>query len=168
MPKLVLNRSIEDAILEEVSDGIPLAEACRKHGVGRTTIYDRRDADKEFAERLARARELGEDAILEETLDIADDATNDWMMRTGRDDEHDEQGVGWRLNGEHVQRSKLRVETRLKLLAVWNPKKFGSKVDVTSGGEQIKSADDISTMTRLASLAASLQGRIDEPSDDAE
>jgi hypothetical protein len=29
---------------------------------------------------------------------------------------------GWRLNGDHVQRSKLRIDTRLKLLAKWNPK----------------------------------------------
>ena len=132
MPKLVLTRELEDAILADVSEGIPLAESCRKHDVGRTTIYDRRDADADFAERLARARVLGEEAIAEETLAIADDGSNDWMKRN-RDDGTSEDA----LNHEHVQRSKLRVDTRLKLLAVWNPSRWGSKVDVTSGGEKI-------------------------------
>lgn len=135
MPKLVLTPEIEAAILADVSDGIPLAEACRKHDVGRTTIYDKRDSDKEFAERLARARELGEDALAEETLEIADDGSNDWMERRREDGSTDEV-----LNHEHVQRSKLRIETRLKLLAVWNPRKFGSKVDLTSGGEALNAA----------------------------
>lgn len=36
-----------------------------------------------------------------------------------------------------IQRAKLRIDTRLKLLAKWNPKKWGEKVDVTSGGESL-------------------------------
>lgn len=39
------------------------------------------------------------------------------------------------MNTEHVQRSKLRIETRLKLLAKWNPKKWGEKVDLNHGGQ---------------------------------
>ena len=35
---------------------------------------------------------------------------------------------GPRVNAEHIQRSKLRIETRLKLLAKWNPKKYGDKL----------------------------------------
>lgn len=149
MPKLVLTPEIEDAILDDVSEGIPLAESCRTHDVGRTTIYDRRDADTAFAERLARARELGEEAIAESTLAIADDGRNDWVERHGDDDKN----AGWHLNGEHVQRSKLRVDTRLKLLAVWNPTKYGSKVDVTSAGEKL-AMDDVTKFSRLASIFA--------------
>ena len=73
-----------------------------------------------MAGRFGRAREKGEEAIAAECLDIADDTSQD-MIDTA---------YGPRLNTEHVQRSKLRIETRLKLLAKWNPKKWGDKLDV--------------------------------------
>jgi hypothetical protein len=74
---------------------------------------------------IARAREIGYDAMAEDCLRIADDAANDWM-----ETEH-----GPRLNAEHVQRSKLRIETRLKLLAKWNPKKYGERVQVAGDAD---------------------------------
>ena len=70
------------------------------------------------------ARETGEEVIAQECLAIADDGTNDWMEY-----QVTEYTTAYRLNGEHVQRSKLRIDTRLKLLAKWNPKKYGDKVE---------------------------------------
>ena len=53
----------------------------------------------------------------------------------------DGQSLGWQLNGEHVQRSKLRVWARLELLKKWNPKKYGDKpaatVNVNAGESPI-------------------------------
>jgi hypothetical protein len=74
---------------------------------------------------------MGYDAMAEECLDIADNAGNDWMERL------DAEGipVGWQVNGENIQRSKLRIETRLKLLAKFNPKKYGDKI-VHSGDDE--------------------------------
>lgn len=92
-----------------------------------TAVYDWMEKNKEFSLRIAHARELGEEAIAQECLDIADTAKNDWMEAHGKDD------VGYKLNGEHIQRSKLRIETRLKLLAKWNPRKWGDKVDLNHG-----------------------------------
>lgn len=90
--------------------------------------------NEEFASRFAQARELGQDFIAEECLEIADDASNDWMEKIDKDG----MAVGWQLNGDHVQRSKLRIETRLKLLAKWNPKKYGNRVGVDhQGGVQL-------------------------------
>ena len=65
---------------------------------------------------------MGMDAIAEECLEIADDGTNDWVTRKLGNAEVEV------LNAEHVQRSKLRIETRLKLLAKWNPKKWGDRI----------------------------------------
>ena len=119
----------EDAIIEWISDGKTLRDYCRQPNTpDHTTVYDWLDEDESFSHRFARARDIGADAIAQETLEIADDASNDWMERKDKDD----QTVGWVLNGEHVQRSKLRIETRLKLLAKWNPKKYGDKLDLTS------------------------------------
>jgi hypothetical protein len=36
-----------------------------------------------------------------------------------------------------IAHRKLKIETRLKLLSKWNPKKYGDKMDVTTDGEKI-------------------------------
>ncbi len=118
------SRFIED-VIQGISEGIPLREICRREGFPNyATIYLWMDSDKDFAQRFAHARERGHDVIADECLEIADHASNDWM------DNHDPDNPGYRLNGDHVQRSKLRIETRLKLLAKWNPKKYGDRVEL--------------------------------------
>lgn len=122
-------QELADEIVHRISTGEPLRQICRDpHMPGWRTIYDWQDADKAFSARIAHARELGEEAIAQECLDIADDAQNDWMEKHGRDGNE-----FYVINGEHVQRSKLRIETRLKLLAKWNPRKWGEKVDLNHG-----------------------------------
>jgi len=113
-----------DEICEWISKGETLAEWCRQNNIGRTTVYAWKDEHPDFAERFARARELGEEVIAESCLKIADDGSNDWIETFG-----DESAIkAYAYNGEHVQRSKLRVETRLKLLAKFNPKRWGEKI----------------------------------------
>lgn len=118
-----------EEICQRLSDGEPLRQICRdEHMPNWSTVYDWMAVHKEFSQRIAHAREKGEEAIAQECLDIADNATNDWMETQG--------GNGaelYKLNGEHIQRSKLRIETRLKLLAKWNPRKWGEKVDLNHG-----------------------------------
>jgi hypothetical protein len=120
---------LANEIVERISKGEPLRQICRDdHMPEWRTIYDWQAADKAFSARIAHARELGEEAIAQDCLDIADNATNDWMEKQGKD------GTElYQLNGEHIQRSKLRIETRLKLLAKWNPRKWGEKVDLNHG-----------------------------------
>jgi hypothetical protein len=134
-------------IIERIADGEPLRQICRDEGMpSYRTFYNWIDEDDKLlksedekvrntslmlASRFARARDDGHDAIAEETLKIADDGTNDWMEKQDKDGKN----IGWQLNGEHVQRSKLRIETRLKLLAKWNPKKYGDKMEVSGPGE---------------------------------
>lgn len=84
---------------------------------------------QEFLEQYARACEERTEAFAEDILDISDDGTNDWMEinRGGT--------TSWVVNGEAIGRSKLRVETRLSLMAKMKPLKYGNKVDITSNGE---------------------------------
>lgn len=117
-------------IVLRISKGEPLRQICRdEHMPHWTVVYDWQTADKEFSLRIAHARELGEEAIAQECIEIADNATNDWMANNSTSPNAEP----YRLNGEHVQRSKLRIETRLKLLAKWNPRKWGEKVDLNHG-----------------------------------
>ena len=125
---------IEDEIVRRLSDGEPLRSICRdEHMPAWRTVYDWISADSDFSARIARARETGADAIAEDILDIVDDSRNDWMEKKNNDGDC----IGHQLNGDHVQRSKLRAEMRLKLLAKWQPKKYGDKIqaDLNHSGE---------------------------------
>lgn len=102
------SREVENEIVERLSLGEPLAVICRSMNIGRRTVYDWQGDDEGFAARIARARVLGFDAIADECFEIAD--------ATGEDGERD------------VQRDKLRIETRLKLLAKWDPKRYGELI----------------------------------------
>jgi hypothetical protein len=124
---------IAQQMCELLSEGIPLRQICRENEgfPAWRTVYDWMKRDPDLTAAIAHARDMGYDAMAEECLDIADNAGNDWMERL------DAEGipVGWQVNGENIQRSKLRIETRLKLLAKFNPKKYGDKV-VHSGDDE--------------------------------
>lgn len=121
----------KDDLVEWISSGETLRDWCRKNSFSSSTVYDWINSDTVLFERIARAREAGEEIIAQECMEIADDATNDWMEQRGQDGE----AIGWKLNGDHVQRSKLRIETRLKLLAKWNPRKWGEKQQIEHSGK---------------------------------
>lgn len=123
-----------DKVLQEICDrlsqGEPLAQICREdHMPSMTTVWNwqNKQEDKELAARvseaIARAREEGEDVIAADCLSIADSPTS--LTSFGGYD------------GGHIQEKKLRIETRLKLLAKWNPKRWGEKIDHTTAGNPI-------------------------------
>lgn len=82
----------------------------------------------EFSEQYVKAKQESADALVEEMMDIADDGSNDWMVRHGKDGEE-----SWQLNGEHVQRSRLRLDTRKWIASKLKPKKYGDKLDMNHG-----------------------------------
>ena len=141
--------TVEKRIIEGLCDGTPLRELCRQEGMPNwRTVYDWISADTDFAARIAHARDLGYDAIAEDILDIADDGTNDYVQRKRQDGSTDVV-----LDTEHVQRSKLRIETRLKLLAKWNPQKYGDKQTVDLGN---KDGEALKVESNAAEIAANV------------
>ena len=110
-----------EAICAEIANGKCLREICRGDGMpGMTTIFRWLAQHEEFRTMYGAAREAQADYLAEELLEIADDASNDWMQRRREDGT-----VVTVLNGEHVQRSRLRIDTRKWLLAKLQPKKYG-------------------------------------------
>ena len=101
-----------DEICARISKGEPRAQICRSISIGTSTVYDWMAADTALAGRFARARAEGFDVIAEDCLEIADDRDDDPASR------------------------RVRVETRLKLLAKWDPKRYGDRVELAGSKDQ--------------------------------
>jgi hypothetical protein len=83
-----------------------------------------------FLDQYAKARTKLLEHWAEEIIDIADDGTNDWEERQNRDG-----STYIALNSEHVNRSRLRVDTRKWLLSKLVPKKYGDTTKLLHAGE---------------------------------
>lgn len=150
---------IGQEIARRISEGEPLARICRDPEMpNRRTVNRWRKEFPEFDALMLEARDLGADAIADECLEIADDGRNDWMEKLDKD----EQPAGWVLNGEHISRSKLRIETRLKLLAKWDPRRYGDKLAIGGASDlpAIRSERDLSEaeLLAIAKAAAAQEG----------
>lgn len=118
-----------DAICAALADGRSLRSICLDEGMPHQSTVFRWLADEryeDFREQYARAREAQADALFDEILDIADDGSNDWMERRGDDGEN----LGWKENGEALQRSKLRVDARKWMAGKLRPKVYGERQTV--------------------------------------
>lgn len=147
--KSTFDQEIADSILESLREGVPLAEVCRSPGFPHPSTWrDWCDKDENLAIAYARAREDGFDAIAQECLDIADEVSRDNIAT--------EQGE--RPNTEWISRSKLRVETRLKLLAKWDPKRYGDRTTLAGDPEAPLLGSDEQLIARAAAILASAKG----------
>lgn len=123
-------QDVFDEICNRLADGESLRAICRTKGMPDERTVRRWAADEEhaFSPQYARAREIGYLKLADEILEISDDGSNDWMLRSGKGEGGDEETSGYVLNGEHVQRSRLRIDSRKWLLSKMLPKVFGDKV----------------------------------------
>lgn len=120
-------------ICRRISDGESLRGVCRDDSMPCTSTVMKWAAEKpEFSEQYAKAREFLIEHWAEDILEIADDGRNDWMERYAKDAEGNPD-KGWQVNGEHIQRSRLRSDNRKWLLARLAAKKYGDKLEL--GGE---------------------------------
>jgi len=87
--------------------------------------------NSDFRDQYARAREAQADKLAAEILAISDDGTHDTMTVYIGDVTKEVEDKEW------VNRSKLRVDARKWLASKLAPKKYGDKIDVTTGGEKI-------------------------------
>jgi hypothetical protein len=125
---------IEAEILARMSTGEPLAVICRSapdRFPHPTTWNDWCAADPELKIRHGRARDAGYDSIAQDCMSIADSNIDDVYCAADGEE---------RTNSDVIQRAKLRVETRLKLLAKWDPRRYGDKIAVD---QQISGSMDL-------------------------
>ena len=117
---------LADRICEMLVEGNSLNSICKIDGMPNiSTVFRWLRTMPEFATSYARARDEQAETHWDEIIDIADDGTNDWMEKL----DGDGKPAGYILNGEAVQRSKLRVHARMWVAARMKPRKYGSGVE---------------------------------------
>ena len=121
---------LADKICKMIAQGQSVRSICAKKDMISMQTFFRwlRENDK-FREQYARACEERSYMHAEDIIEIADNATNDYMEKL--------EGDGYIFNSENVQRSRLRIDTRKWLMSKLNPKVYGDKLDMTTNGNDI-------------------------------
>lgn len=113
-----------------------------------TTFLEWLEEDNDLANQYARAMEWRAEGLLEDTIDIADDTSNDLII--------DKEVEGIRImkpNKDHILRARLKIEARQFALRKMAPKKYGEKLDVTTGGKELTTSKiDLSYNGSLVNL----------------
>lgn len=107
---------------------------------GQSTIWAWLAAHEDFQEKYTRAKEFQAHRRGEEIIEISDDGTNDWMTR-----QVGEETITV-VDHEHIQRSKLRVDSRKWLMSKLLPKKYGDRITAEVTG---KDGGPLETITRI-------------------
>ena len=116
---------IAQEMCNRLANGEPLRQICRDEGFPAwQTVYDWMYRDDALGEAgvglsgaIAKAREIGQDAIAEQI----------WL-EVNQEPERILSEGGGRVDSGYVQWQKVKAEIGLKLLAKWNPKRYGDKI----------------------------------------
>lgn len=156
-------------ICELLAQGQTLTEICSREGMPpiSTVIGWVNDGHVPgFSERYARARAIQIEVLAEEIRLIADDGSNDYVLRKRGDNEEME------LQHEHVTRSRLRIDTRKWLLSKLKPEKYADNLKIDSTAKVTTETSDAQSLAsaltpdELATIRARLAQSTDKPSDD--
>lgn len=131
------DRATCEAFCKAIEEGCTLRQAAVKANEKLSTLMTwvslgraGDDALIWFSNAYKAALDTRADILADQVLDIADDGSNDWYLKESKDDDG-----GWpAFDQEHFQRSKLRIETRLKLLSKTHAQKYGDKLQHTGEG----------------------------------
>jgi hypothetical protein len=116
--------ALADSICAWISSGETLYQWCRDHGISHQNVYNWLEAHPDFAASYAHARDIGADVIAEQALHIANTPI------LGETEKISADGGVEITKADMLGHRKLQIETRLKLLAKWHPKKYGDRVEL--------------------------------------
>ncbi|MER9459690.1 terminase small subunit protein [Mesorhizobium sp. M0387] len=145
----VYSQEMADKICERLTNKESLSKICRSDDMpAKSTVCRWLAIHPAFRDQYACARAIQADEYFDETIDIADDGTNDYRKRTKADGSTEDV-----FDTDHVQRSKLRVDTRKWAVAKLDPKKYGEKLDLTVAGT-LNTMSEEALNARIADLLA--------------
>ena len=116
-----------DEICARMAEGESLRAVLRDDGMPSWPTVCRWVEDNEaFRAQYTRARNAQAQRWVDEIVEIADDASNDWIE--GKDGQ-------MVVNGEAIARSRLRVDTRKWIACKVLPKLYGDKIEHEHSGK---------------------------------
>jgi hypothetical protein len=141
----MIDQATRDLICKRIASGESLRAICRDLGSpSQSSVCELTTKDKAFADQYAQARETQADVLAEEIVEISDDGRNDWMAA------NDPENPGYKFNGEHSARSRLRVDARKWFASKVAPKKYGERLDLNHSGEVV--TRELSDVERVAKI----------------
>ena len=131
--------ALSEIVLESMTNGVSMRQACIKAGIGAATWIDWTTKDPVLSERYTRAREALLDAMVDQTLALADEPVP--KLDNGATDP----GL--------VRQRQLQVDTRKWILSKLAPSKYGDRLDVSVSDNRISiSGALLAAQSRLALL----------------
>lgn len=150
---------VATAICDLLAEGKTLRQICKSEDMpAESTVRGwSKDNQSGFHDRYMRAREFGYLSKFDEMEEIARDGSKDWTA--GGDGEPPS------LNSEHIQRSRVIIDTLKWSLSKALPKMFGdnSKLALTGGDE---GDPPVRTVTRIELVAATAPSDSDAAPDE--
>ena len=144
------SKEMAETICARMAEGESLRAICRDHYMPhRSSVYQWLRKNAAFADLYTQARELLVEHWADEILTIADDGTTDFVVKKGRNGTEYEA-----VDQEHIQRSRLRVDSRKWLMSKLAPRKYGDRVEHEHLGKVAvtHTLSDRERMRRLASF----------------
>lgn len=110
-------------ICERLAGGVSLRAICAAEDMpSDRSVYRWLEANEEFRQQYARAREVQADTLADEILDISNTTVIGVKTKTGKD------GVEI-TEGDMIEHRRLQVDARKWLAGKLAPKKYGDKTD---------------------------------------
>lgn len=124
-----------DSICDEISQSSRgLVSICKDKGLNANSFYEWISKDKELGDKYAHARQLQAEYLADEIIEIADTPKTGFKVT--------QKASGTEVTeGDMIEHRRLQVDARKWKASKLYPKKYGDRVDVTSGGEKVGIVD---------------------------
>lgn len=128
-------KKIAQQICEQLAQGKSLNRICKQEGYpDKATVFRWLLCPelKEFCDNYETSRRIQAYGLADDIIEIADYGENDTYIAMVDDE------AVIKTNIDHIQRSKLRVDTRKWVLSKLLPKKYGDKIETPKEPEDEK------------------------------
>ncbi|WP_333839288.1 terminase small subunit protein [Novosphingobium sp.] len=142
-------------ICQRIMAGQSVRKICAdEHMPAQSTVFEWLARNADFRAAYSLAKSFQAETLADEILEIADDAAGDFAV--GED--------GPQFQAEHVQRARLRVDSRKWLASKLAPKRYGDALSLRHGSadpgsRQLTQEEITSRLAAILSGVANRKGR---------
>jgi hypothetical protein len=113
------------------------------------TVHSWLNQHEDFLQSYLRAKERQADLLFDQALTIADTPLLGEIVTVEKGNEDEDDGTIVKVRREDMLGHRtLQVNTRMRMAGKLHPKKYGDKLDLTSGGEKLGLSTEIEASRR--------------------